>query len=631
MFKRYILIFLLLISFILVPLNAFGKQFLGHRNKVIQLKDMEFGGYIDVNNLSLTDNSTHLLINIDYDGALPVDNPSIEFTHWLQIDLDLDNDFQSGRKDYFSYARDIILFFVFSSTLKYGLLINDQWDFYDIPNEWFNFTSSSFSAAIPFNELPTYLSYIVSVNSNFRILRIMVSTGIEDYFIDKNFRSNIDLMAIRKDISVDGDPSDWNGVPPTMIDSGDIINHQYQDLNVTALYSALSTDGQVIYHLVNLSSVFNETSYLNFPNYTVWYDTFQVFITYDVDNDGVDDLTALYTPRWAIITNLSNGMVFMGYPSTMEYNISQAGKWIEISLNSSVPGIYEIPSGNIKLGANVSWNFRDYVPSSRDIIPYTIGGGGYVSHFIEPTNTNILAPWYGYHVITSLNPSLLYLDDFSIKLNVSDETSLLLRQYDNELSGVTSVDAASNFFVLWFYDINTVEWPLQINITYNENNLKNMGVKESELVPLHFNNEKGIYEAFKDYTVDRHSNIVHINVSKNEYVVSDGIIVLGRVHKPKEEKYVFSGLSTNGISQLSLDLSKETGKLIVTNLLLNKIETYEIRFTVKQVTPNSLLLEGYIRIKILDKELYLPVTIFIDKLMNRAYVIGPISFISVSG
>ena len=596
-------------------------------SNVITIDDLEFGGFIDASDVSIWDNSTHLLINVTFDGSLPIDSQSIKYEHWIQVDIDLDNNFLTGRDDYFSYGRDIILFFVFSSTVKYGFVVNKSFYFHSMPTDWFTYTSSSFSAAVPLNDLLAYNNYIGVLGTRFRILRIMLSTGIYDWFVYEGYTNSTDLSLNKRDISVDGDPSDWLGASPTIIDQGDGTNHYYQEFNATALYTALSTDGSVIYHLINLSAIFDPSKYLNFPHYTNWYYDYRIEIRYDTDNDGLVDIYVNLNPYYCWVSNKTG--VSVEYQSyTSNFNISLSGKWIEIGYPSSYPSVYQIPAGTVKIGAYIDWSYRDYAPKSRDIIPYSIGKGGYISHFIEPVDTNV--DWvYGSQYLYPSIPYLLYVDDFSVNFSVSSPMRMVMRGYDKDLSGVNEgIKTVSNFYVLWFSIPEQVDWPIKINITYSDAAIKNIGMGEAELKPFYFNIAKGRYVPFKNYAIDTINNIVYITMDMDEYLNSDGIIVLGYESKLVKH-YTFIGVSQDGIGLLTIDLAQREGKLSIYQPIYNMMMSYPLRFTDSVDTGGTIILNGYIKIRVLDRAVWLPTTVVIDKLSNKAYVIGPIPFVSL--
>ena len=619
--KMFPLIFILILLVLpILQVNIVS----GGDSSILQIDDSEFGGYMDVKKVMMYDNQTHLFIDIVFDGDLPQTTDSMTYYHSVAIYIDIDNNFFSGLYLSQSIGADIIIFIVFSSNFKWGGLYNlaGQWQIYDIAS-WYTYNSSSVSLVIPIDELE---GFVGGLGNSFRIVRFYAGTYINDYFVAPSYKNLVDLSINKKDVIVDGDPSDWTGINPSIIDQGYESSQQYSFINATALYTALSVDGSKLQHLINVTGISNIDNYMKYPDYELW-NRFSASIDYDTDMDGVEEINIGYGLDYCIVENLTTGSYIFIYPAD-GYSFSFREGWAEISIPSEWPGIYKIPSGTIGIGGVVHKWFFDYViRASGDMVLYKFGEGGYVLHSTRSQDTNLDNQVDGIYSV-SVGENYVYLDELHIKFNATSVMPLVLRNYYKDPCG-TDFKSVSKFYFLYFRNPSYITWPIEINISYDPGILKTLGVDESELVPFYFDRSRGEYVPFSDYKVDVANNVVYITMYEDEYLNSDCTIVLGYIPKPKN-KYVFIGISGRGLARLSVNLDDGTGKLMVYMPVKNTWLSYKLVFESREAVGDFIIVKGYIAIQMPEREYYLPITLTIDKQRNTAYLIGPIPFFSLS-
>jgi hypothetical protein len=438
------------------------------------------------------------------------------------------------------------------------------------------------------------------------------STVFHDYFTPAVINYQ-DITLLKSDIVVDGDPSDWSGFTPVLVDAA--LPHGLSSTGADSreMYVATSNDGSIMYFMFKFSGPFSS-----------WVSTDLIIpmIYLDSDGDGVVDRSIMSRDNGIYLSNYDTGVTQIISISSNLYNrsASAADGVLEfsfdlsyLSLPSNVVGFMGGDSKVVMILESVSNIGRIY---------YNVCEGGFPSKIIYMGRQ-----WMYY----ASNPNIASFDGLTVKANLTQLYSVAnydVHIYDNNPLPYGFVDCIPRFYYLLTPLGNVVESPIQVNITYSDADLKKYGIIEDFLAPYYYNWTTQSYQQFKEYTVDKRRNIVSIWVYAEEAGMYP-IIVLGQpMDASKRIGKEYRGMSSAGPAKLVVNLKTGEGYLEVTTLPLMVKEKYRIVFSVEVNNNMAMVLKGTIAVEIGGIELRLPITIYIDKATNKATMVGAVSFIT---
>lgn len=473
--------------------------------QVLAPDDLETGTYVDLASITVTDNTTHLIITANWAAPQPLGNPTnYQLGKSLWLCLDLDNNRKTGccpgepwggyEAELHAYlyadgAHDLYISFYAS---------NGSWLGGEHHSEWLEANASSMTISIPLSKLNITKGdkvMIQGIESNIYVWDWLPTTYFPNYTVAYG------------DIAVDGDPSDWPSGTLLGIDGDDgVWNPYHQEFNMTAIY--IATDNEALYLRLDLGDEINTTKLNNLYRY------FEVWFSVDVDNDGNNDYHVSMRTWEAYVYNYSSDEVRWYHYS--DYNVSWYGTTsAEFGLNLSAIGIENGLAGN-----NLTiWDPNYYVHIRDDYkyfywawqtrVFYTIGSGG---HVVIPMDGGS-QEFSGF--------ASIHVGNATLNMSSRDWVGVDYAAYDGEPVGNSSINNVGYYYALRIDDPNDIEWPITLAINYSGWGTQPLGV-------YFYNASSGEYEECSNTWIDPDNKIVYANITMGEYLAGDEPVFVAR-------------------------------------------------------------------------------------------------------
>ncbi len=520
-----------------------------------------FGGFHDLQEVSVTDNGTHLIIHVQMNGTKPVfTSTSYRLEANRQFHLDADDNISTGFQPSYlwlaAYYQDFPIgseaFIDMNDTGVVMTVYNPDGSIAYTINLNYVSNSSGFYTYIPLSTLN------LSVDDVVRIRPFNFKTEVYDFLPNAT-----NVTMVYANITVDGDPSDWNSSMLVSTDSGDNVTITYPNFNATAFYAAVGSE--FFYMMFNFTSI-NTVYYTNPIDHTFSGEKLHVYL--DEDNDGNPEYYLRMTPGFVDVFNVSGVFSLIGrYPRIGgDYDWSTSTSNVEVGINLSILGLSNASVGNLsftKVYYHVSI-YDEVVPSSATGygLMYKIGSGGY---FL-----------YSYNAYSNTLNGLatVSLGDLNMTFNTSSSTVLKAIEL-NESPTLNSILGlvVSKYYKFIVKNESAIIWPINASINYNETLLAANSISEDSLRVYYYNGSLGRYVLIpaNNTIIDTVNNRVYFNITQDIYDAGRGdpVILLGGPPPVGGELVVYKTISEGNASIIVLVLVGLTA-IIISGTLVYK-------------------------------------------------------------
>ena len=490
---KYLVLIILsaLIITILIPINQYcNAEF---QRPLIIMDSLDFGGWGDLKSFSINDNETHLIFKIEWFDKIP---RSYQFRRYLRITIDKLSIDDWSLSPYDVIDHDIIIDVdQWGISTRFLVYVSGEDRVYK-ENKWIESEDSSIEIAVPLD--------ILGVTKN-QVLRIMMygpRIDIEDMIIDKPIRVTIPSA---KNIVIDGDPHDWVNYTKITDSIGDVAEYCYPDMNITDIYMAMNND--ILYIRADYESPLNLAKYLG--NTTDWDAFLEIHF-----GDGVSEKYALGLGPDVVFFQLDQDFMTWYTNYSIGYNTSWSGKCIEIALDISLI-IKDLFIDNNTLYVHYLRYYasaRDSALEPYDVIKYVVGTGGVVVSCIDR-----------YEGLSQRGTYSVNIHNLTINMELRDVMSMDIYVYNGDL--VTSKFLPLNSYIIDITVPQSISWPIQVMIHYDESLINALGMREENLALYIYNNALNTYVRCRDTYVDTESNVVYGYIDLDEYLMNKFLLI----------------------------------------------------------------------------------------------------------